>query len=573
MRYLRLPVRAAAGALAATALLAAGAVLAAAGPPASVRVLTASEEVPVPATEVALGCPGPPSAASTSSQLEGDSGAVAPATAVRALTVLPERTAPALGLPRPPAPVEAPSVGDPEDPSEPALRLFDPEAGGEPVVGSPLPEVGGAIASAAGGGPRTASASPVLGVEPLLAGASTASATSGDLRGLSAPPCVAVADEAWLVGGATEVGDSTRLVVLNPGDAPATVRADAVVDPGAAVDGGTLVPLPQMSLAAGQQRSVLLEGVAPGAASLAVRVRSDGADVAAWLVTTSLRGLVPRGTDVVTAGAGPSREQVVPGVVAADGEGTPVLRLATTGPSPVVARWQVVGPDGPLTTDGLRLAATVPAAGAVDVPLDGLPPGTWTVRVVADAPVVAGAQRSTAGDDGVAADLSWTGSARPLSGQVVLAVPPQPETGGDGTAESGTAGGADGAARVMVTRLVLHAGPEGPGAGASPVGPASAAVAVVGADGALGPVSEVTLPPSSTRVLEVDGLPRAGDGGGSPVAVLVAVDGRSPVVAALETSLPSDDEGARGGSLVSAHAVAPAPVSSAAVRVELRGSP
>ncbi len=570
MKRSRLPARAGAGALAASVLLAGGAVLAAAGPPAEVRVLAAREEVPVPATDTQLGCPGPPVAAATSSQLDGDSGAVPPATAVRALTVLPAESAPVLGLPQPPGPADTPSLG--EDPAEqgPALEITAPQAepdaepgaDAQPEVGSPLTDAGGALATAPGGGAggaaSTVTASPVAGVEPLLAGSSSALALSGDLRGLSAPPCVPTTDEAWLVGGATPVGDSTRLVVLNPTDTPATVRVDALVDADAAVDGGTLVPLPQMALAAGQQRSVLLEGVVPGATSLAVRVRSDGADVAPWLVTSSLRGLVPRGTDVVTAGDGPARGQVVPGVVAAAGEATPVLRLATTSPAPVVVRWQVSGPDGPLAATGLRLAATVPPAGSVDVPLDGLPDGTWSVTVAADAPVVAAVGRSTAEDDGVAADLAWTGSARRLAGQVVLAVPPTPS-------------GGDEAAPAITTRLVLHAarGAAGAEAGA----PGSAEVAVLGSGGGLARATTVDLAAGSTRTLDVAGLPRAADGAAEPVAVLVAVDGGAPVVAALESSVAQDGEGASGGRLVSAHAVSPAPVSSAAVRVELRGSP
>lgn len=568
--------RALVGALAATALVLGGGALAWAAPGAAVRVSAAREEVSVPAVDAVLGCAGPPTSYSgASSQLEGDAGAVAPATAVRAATVLPAETGAVLGVPSPPAAASPPTAAaTPAAPVDgPALTVRDavraPEDGspspGPPdqrdqFVGARLTDAGGALATAVGSRPVAVVAAPVDGVEPLTAGSSTALATAGDLRGLATAPCVSATDQAWLLGGATGVGDSARLVLVNPSTTAATVRADVLV--GSAPDGApaaarrSLVALPEMSVGPGQVREVLLEGVAPRAASLAVHVRSDGADVATWLVTTSLRGLVPQGTDVVTAGDRPGRRQVVPGVVAVAGEAPPVLRLAAPGPDPVVARWQLSGPDGPVAATGARLAATVPASGTVDVSLEGLAAGTYTLTVEADAPVVAAVGRSTTPDAATTAgDLSWSGSARPLSGQVLLPVPPPPAP---------QEGARD--APPISTSVVLHA--PVPARGAPP---ATVTLAALDATGALGAPSEVTLS-GGTSLVDVGALAAAGPQPlrAAPVAVVVAAgDADAGVVAALVSTV--GDPG--GGLLVSQHAVVPAPVSSAAVKVRLRGSP
>ncbi len=544
------------GAALSTALGVAALAVAQAAPPPLVREPASGLDVLVPASDVLLACPGPPTSYAPSDE---DEGGAALATSLRVVSL----PAPVTGQAAPQAP-QAPAAGTPSLVLGPLADAADTDAADTdaadtdaadgqdvaeeevaPVLGDALTPDGAALAAASGADARGVVADPVAGAEPLVAGSSVALTGTGDLRGLAASPCVATADEAWLVGGSTLVGDSTRLVLANPGPTPATATATVLTGAGGGGQPqGRVVAVPEISLAPGEQRAVLLEGVAPGAASLAVGVRSEGADVAAWLVTTSLRGLVPQGIDVVTPGEAPGPRQVVPAVVVQRGDSPPLLRLAAPGPVPVVARWEVSGPGGPVVLDGATLAATVPAGGVVDVPLTGLSSGAHTVVVQGDGPLVAAAGLHSSGDPALAGDQAWTGAARPLTGPVLVAVP--------------QASGTD-------SELVLHA--PLPADGTSPPEPV-AAVTVLDAEGELHPADDVPLGSGASVALDVAELVRA-SGAGEPVALLLTAPEGAGVAAALRTGVAADG----GARLLSSHAVAPPPASTGALAVRLRGAP
>ncbi len=554
---------AAGSALAVTAAVAVGLTAAAAVEPAAVEGTGAGLAVAVPPTAARFACPGPPTsyvttaddAASTGDGAGADDAGTAVATSLRVLT-LPagqdgagQDGAGQDGAGQDGAGQDGAVVGSlaltalvDDAPADDAPADDAPAV----VTGVPLTAGGGVVARDAGAAARAGVAEPVAGAQPLVGGAATALATRGDLRGLAASPCVPATDEAWLVGGSTLVGDSTRLVLANPGTATATVRASVL----SAQDGRPPRPVPDLALAPGEQRSVLLEGVVPGAASVAVRVASEGGAVSAWLVTTSLRGLVPQGVDVVVPGEGPRQRQVVPGVVVQRGDATPVLRLVAPSGPPVVASWELSGPDGAVVPEDSPLAVTVPGGSVADVPLAGLGSGGHTVVVTGDGPLTAAVGQRSSDEPERAGDHAWTGAAPALTGAVLVALP-DGERDGDGIDTD--------------TELVLQA--PLPAAGAAP---AAVSVSVLDAAGQLGAVpSAVALDGGRTVALDTDDLAEDSGAREEPVALLVTAPPGAGVTAALRTGASADG----GGRLQSGHAVVPPPPGAGELLVRLRGTP
>lgn len=261
------------------------------------------------------------------------------------------------------------------------------------------------------------------------AAASTASATtSGDLRGLAAASCAAPGVDQWLVGGGTELGSSTRLVLSNPSRTPATVTI-SIWGPSGAVDpaGPTTYLVPP-----GEEVSTLVEGLAAQQRGLVVRATSAGALVTATLQHSVLDGLTARGVDLVVPGEAPATAQVITGVSVEDSEiGDPdvaSVRLLAPDES-TTATLTVLREDGQRVLRGAQTTDLV-AGTVTDVSLSGLPAGSYSVVVQADVPVVAGAVSTSTGeadDDqpllGTPVDRTWVASRRttsPAPSSVVL---------------------------------------------------------------------------------------------------------------------------------------------------------
>lgn len=295
----------------------------------------------------------------------------------------------------------------------------DPAAAGqvEPVEGTAVS--GGAVGS---GGAAVLSAT---GADdepaPSLSALTTTATPDGDLQGVAAATCPSPTSDAWLVGGSTSAGSSSRLVLVNPGATAAEVDVelltpDGLQQPPAAQ--GVVVP-------AGERAELLVEGFAGGVDALAVHVTSTGGSVAPSLVVTRLAGLVPRGVEVVVPSAPPAEEQVVPGVATAGGS-TAVLRLAVPGSEPADVRWDVLADEaGAEVAAALSSEATVPGSSTVDIPLGGVPAGSAGVALTSDAPVVASVvlERPSTADEAGPADLAVAPATVPVAPGAALVLP------------------------------------------------------------------------------------------------------------------------------------------------------
>lgn len=334
------------------------------------------------------------------------------------------------------------------------------------------------------------------GDEPAGGAASVLSTTTeGDLRGLASASCARATPEAWLVGGSTAVGSSARLVLQNPGLTAATAEV-TIWGPSGRVE---LAGAPEFLVPPGQERVVLLEGVAAEQRRLVTRVRASGGLVTAYIQDSELRGLVPAGVDLVTTGSGPDAVQRVPGIVLpetqADGADPAVLRLLAPGDERVSVDVTLLGSDGPLELPGAQGLDLTPGE-VLDVPLGGLPAGAYTVLVSADGPVVAGALL-TRGlgvgdlDQGTLAtdplDRAWMPSAVASDGAAV-ALPGTDGALAVGVADPGSASG--GAAQVTLD--------------------------VLDVDGGLLGSRDLDLQPDTTTAIPLDGL--LGEAGEAPTA-------------------------------------------------------
>lgn len=307
--------------------------------------------------------------------------------------------------------------------------------------------------------------------------------TAGDLRGLAAASCQQPTPDAWLLGGATDLSSTAQLVLSNAGSTPAEVTL-AIWGPSGPVD----LTGERFLVAPGAQRVVVLGGIAAEQRRLALHVSATGGRVGVHVQDSALDGFTPAGTELVVPGAAPARRQVLPGlavVASAVGDvSAPALRLLAPGEAGTTARVTLLGPTGVTELPGAASVALVPGE-VTDVPLGGLPAGSYTAVVDADQPVLASAVLTRPGsvgelDDVASVERAWAASTA-VGRSGVVAVP------------AGTRG-----------TLVVGAVPTGTDVSAG--GSATATVRLIGADGSVLVERRVRLDAGTTGAWSVDQL-------------------------------------------------------------------
>ena len=286
------------------------------------------------------------------------------------------------------------------------------------------------------GGPVAVAAEPGGVAAGMMAGAQSQSASTETLAGFAAAACAEAVAESWLVAGATNLGRSGLVLLANPTDVTATVDVRVVGETGpveAPFALGIIVP-PR------SERVLSLAGLAPNLASPVVHVTATGGAIAASLEHSVVVGLAPAGVELTGATAAPAASQVIPGLVVpqsggvdaaedhAEGDDHPAVRLFAPGEEPVNVSIGVVADSG---AGGSTIEATLQPGRTTDVPLGVLDAGTYTVRIEADAPVVAAARATVGGatgqtDAAAPSDLAWTVATAPLLDSAVVAIPEGP---------------------------------------------------------------------------------------------------------------------------------------------------
>ena len=239
------------------------------------------------------------------------------------------------------------------------------------------------------------------GFAPAVAATQEWRADAKDLRGLVTSTCGTASTDQWLLAGGAGPGRLERLVLTNPGANPVTASVE--VHGGAGLLGDASV----QTVAPGGRVSLLLDARYQEEATPAVHVTTDGAGVHATLTDTWITGSTALGAETVGASAAPSRSQVLPGVVV--GAGPTVLRVVAPTDQSAVVRVDLVGRNGFAELSGDSVLS-VTGGGVAELALTGVPAGTYSVVLRADAPIV-GAVQSRVGNGKAPGEFAWTASA------------------------------------------------------------------------------------------------------------------------------------------------------------------
>ena len=244
----------------------------------------------------------------------------------------------------------------------------------------------------------------------------TTRTTAGATRSLQTVQCSASGGDSWYVGGGGAIGRLSRVYLTNVDAAPATVDV-AVYTPT-----GILRPLPVQgrTIAPGQQYSIGIDQLVPGAAATALHVTTRSGRVSSAVYDSQLNGGQALGVDWVPASAGPARTVVIPGIPG-DDDALRTLNLVVPGAEDALVNVHLVTTQGTLSPDALQ-GLSVQAGQVFSVSLAGPDPvGPLSVVVESDRPVVAGVRTvRPAGGAGRFPDFSWASPAAPMAGAVIL---------------------------------------------------------------------------------------------------------------------------------------------------------
>ena len=271
-------------------------------------------------------------------------------------------------------------------------------------------------------------------------GAVTTLTKNGDLRGLTAAPCTQPSAMSWIVGGSIAAGSSAELRLVNPGVTPATAKVTLYGSIGRL----SLPSNGEITVPAGGSSSLALETKGSQDPRIAISVEADGGSVVPTLVTESLDGETPAGTDVITPGAAPATDLVIPGVeitepaaqgevpdakTGADSSDTPAVRIVNPGAAPATVSVTMLGKDGARPLSGAQ-SVTIDAGSVFDIQLAGVPAGTYGVQVTSNTPVGAAVRMVRSGGEyparskALVHDQAWAQAALPgAADSGLLAVP------------------------------------------------------------------------------------------------------------------------------------------------------
>ena len=215
-------------------------------------------------------------------------------------------------------------------------------------------------------------------------GSVTTLTRNGDLRGLTAAPCTQPAAMSWIVGGSIAAGSSSELRLTNPGVTPATAKVTLYGSIGRL----SLPSNGEITVPAGGSSSLPLETKGSQDPRIAVSVEA-------------VDGETPAGTDVITPGASPATDLVIPGVeivepaaqgevpeakTGADSSDAPAVRIVNPGQAPATVSVTMLGKDGARPLSGAQ-SVTIDAGSVFDIQLAGVPAGTYGVQVTSSTPV------------------------------------------------------------------------------------------------------------------------------------------------------------------------------------------
>ncbi|TFD09606.1 hypothetical protein E3T35_14040 [Cryobacterium sp. TMT1-2-2] len=264
-------------------------------------------------------------------------------------------------------------------------------------------------------------------VPPLVAGSQSQVAATDTIGGLAVAACAEAVSDSWIVGGSTDIGRTSLLLLGNPTSVLATVNVTVYGESGLVDAPGATGILVQP----GEQRVISLAGLAPNVKSPVLHVSSRGGQVAASLEQSSIRGIEPGGVEIIGTTATPATNQIIAGVrvtaavsekTVTTGEGfnadTASIRVFVPGDAAATVQIGVTSADG--SGSGTSTQVNVEPGIATEIPLAPLAVGSFSVQLRSDEPIVAAARTATDSTGGK--DFGWFSASAPLKGPFVVAV-------------------------------------------------------------------------------------------------------------------------------------------------------
>ncbi len=253
----------------------------------------------------------------------------------------------------------------------------------------------------------------------LAAGLEAEQVTRGEAgrdRGLAGLRCNAPRTEAWFLGGATQTGDESILVLANVDDTPSTVDVTLFTAKGAADPR----PGQGITIEPHTRQIISLDTFAPDRGLLAVHVLSRRGRVAAGLRYSRVEGLTPVGVEWIPQSVPPATRVVVPGIPQG-GNGQRTILITNPGTDDTTVAVQITTADAQFVPTGLD-HLVVPAGTTVTARLDNESRSSAiAATVVSDgAPVLAGGMVRDAQSGSPIREIAYTAGSLPLSGPALL---------------------------------------------------------------------------------------------------------------------------------------------------------
>jgi hypothetical protein len=217
--------------------------------------------------------------------------------------------------------------------------------------------------------------------------------------------CSDPAESQWFVGGSADITARGKLILVNSGLSESV--ADVYIWSGTSP--ATSKPI---TIKANSYESIGLDSLAPGEASIVMRVVSRSGRLNAFVVDERGKGLRGLGGDLVSPGVAPAKEIYIPAIpLQPKVKNSPAqqLRILAPGDADANLNVEIISGDGRFTPVGLD-GVTVKKGQVINFPLSpAVSSSVYGLRISSDEPVVAGVFAS------VGRDFVWSSSVPPLT--------------------------------------------------------------------------------------------------------------------------------------------------------------
>ena len=236
------------------------------------------------------------------------------------------------------------------------------------------------------------------GITPIIWQSRTGSWAGGTI-------CTDPATSQWIVGGSADITSRGKLILVNSG------LSEAVADVFIWSDTSPATSKP-LSIKANSFQTLGLDSLAPGDASIVIRVVSQSGRLNAFVVDERGKGLRTLGGDLVSPSVSPSKEIYIPAIPLqprVNNAPAQQLRLLVPGETDAIISVEVISGDGrfiPIGFDGI----TIKEGQVTNLSLSpSVTSSVYGLRIVSDEPIVAGVFSN------VGRDFVWSSSVPALA--------------------------------------------------------------------------------------------------------------------------------------------------------------